>query len=83
MTMRKMDVGNADCTFSDPKFVQENEDINSCERDSIPVTSSHLFAVIGAQNCTVVEAVDSLKVQKYTSEAYFGGSGSEKGGYTD
>lgn len=82
--MRKLtDEKNPDFTFSDPKFVQANEDIKSCERNSIPVTKNHPFAGIGAQDGTEVEATESIKIRKYTSEAHFGGSGSEKGGYTD
>lgn len=75
-------MGNPDCTFSDPKFVQENEDINSSGRDSIPVTT-HPFAGIAAQDGAEVEAVDVSRNRKYTQEAHFGGSDSEKEGYTD
>lgn len=78
--MRKMtDVGNPDCTFSDPKFVQENtledQSLVSNSRDQ----TSHFgtnqpFAGIGAHDI-LEQSLTRKRIE--SQEACFGGSGSD------
>jgi len=78
MTIRKLtDVGNPDCTFSDPRFVSGNtiEDQVlglSSRGDQMP----HPFATLGAQDS--IEQSISHRNRVDTSDACFGGSGSDK-----
>ena len=80
--MRKLtDVGNPDCTFSDPKFIPEGEEqslISSINREeeNQAVVTAQIFQTLRNQDNSL-EQTESRRNRAESEEAHFGSS-SEK-----